>query len=150
MKGRHGWYWRHLRGFLLWNNKVTTFCSIALHMYTYACMQTHTHAHTRTRTHTHAHTHTTRTRTHTHTHTHTVNTYIRYYSNTGILSLLKHKGIPVDVFKVFPHVPKDWRHYSKPNTALLFSPVKYSYYTIIALIIFVVTIIVCLVIVYHL
>ena len=65
--------------------------------------------------------------------------------------MLKQEGIPVDVFKVFPDVPKDWRHNSKPNTALLFSPVQSSInWTIItSIIVFVVIIvIVCLLIVY--
>ena len=69
------------------------------------------------------------------------------YYTTGILSMLKQGGIPVDVFKVFPSVPKDWRHNSKPNTALLFTPVKYSTWSILALIIFVIVIILCLVII---
>lgn len=64
--------------------------------------------------------------------------------------MLKQGGIPVDVFKVFPNVPKDWRHNSKPNTALLFTPVQSSVnWTIIALTVFVVIIgIVCLLFVY--
>ena len=61
--------------------------------------------------------------------------------------MLKQGGIPVDVFKVFPSVPKDWRHNSKPNTALLFTPVKYSNWTILALIVFVIVIILCVVII---
>lgn len=61
--------------------------------------------------------------------------------------MLKQEGIPVDVFRVFPNVPKDWRHHSKPNTAVLFSPVKYSNWTVIALVIFVVIIILRLVII---
>lgn len=69
------------------------------------------------------------------------------YFITGIMSMLRQGGIPVDVFKVFPDIPKDWRHNSKPNTALLFSPVRYSNWTIIALIVFVVIFILCLVIV---
>lgn len=64
--------------------------------------------------------------------------------------MLKQGGIPVDVFKVFPNVPKDWRHNSKPNTALLFTPVQSSVnWTIIAFTVFVVIIgIVCLLFVY--
>ena len=63
--------------------------------------------------------------------------------------MLKQGGIPVDVFKVFPSVPKDWRHHSKPNTALLFSPVQYNInWTIITLIVFVVIVTICLLILY--
>ena len=69
------------------------------------------------------------------------------YYTTGILSMLKQGGIPVDVFKVFPSIPKDWRHNSKLNTALLFTPVKYSKWSILALIVFVIVIILCLVII---
>lgn len=70
-----------------------------------------------------------------------------YYYITGILSMLKQGGIPVDVFKVFPSVPKDWRHNSKPNTAQLFTPVKYNWTTVLALVVFVIVIILCLVII---
>ena len=61
--------------------------------------------------------------------------------------MLRQDGTPVDVFKVLHSVPKDWRHNSKPNTALLFnqsSHYKWTIIIIVIIIIIVVTMVMCL------
>jgi len=63
--------------------------------------------------------------------------------------MLKLEGVPVDVFKVFPSVPKDWRHHSKPNTAVLFSSVNYNVnWTLIVLVILIIVVFVITCLIY--
>jgi len=57
--------------------------------------------------------------------------------------MLRQNGIPVDVFKVLKSVPKDWRHNSKPNTALLFNQ-DHPYKWTIIVIVCVVVMVICL------
>jgi len=62
--------------------------------------------------------------------------------------MLRQDRIPVDVFKVLHNVPKDWRHNSKPNTALIFNQGHHYEWTIIILIV-VVIVVICLLYVMH-
>ena len=103
----------------------TFMCNIRTHTYT----RTHTHTHTHVHTHTHTHTHT-HARTHTHTHTHTHAHTHTHTHNLALKQYIHHEGIPVDHLVVRPHIPKDRRHLSKPNTAVLFAPSSIKRYMV--------------------
>ena len=47
---------------------------------------------------------------------------------TALKQYLLREAVPVDHFIVQPSIPKDRRHLSKPNTAIIFSPSRLNRY----------------------